>query len=458
MKVARMKKLYITFLLLSLTFIGFSQDNALLFLKGVPQTTQLNPAFRPIKGNYFSLPALGSLKLSGSNSGFSWSDIIRKGSGQQADSLIIDLDHVAGKLQDNNLFSTEATIQILGMGFYVGNTFVTFDMSHRFKGKFNYPASILDLRYGNWDYEQDRPINHSMSDLALNAIDYTEVALGFSTPINEDIIIGARFKYLFGIGNVKTENFNVGVETFEDGSMNVYSKASILTSMPLEIEHDEDGYVESVSFDENVDPGDLFTNNSQGMAVDLGVTWQVLNNLRLGAAINDLGFINWKTRTQRFYSDGTFSYKGVDLSDNITGEESSSTDYWEEIGDSIQNTFRVSEESVTYRTGLQGSFNLTADYQHRNWLNLGVVSRNYFVDGRWTPEFTLAAGLSPGKALSTVITYSMMKNAFANLGAGIALRGGPLQLYFVTDNLNSAMSMASAKYLNMRLGINLIFD
>lgn len=453
-----MKRLYITSIFAILVLLSYGQDNAFLFLKGVPQTTQLNPAFRPIKGNYFALPALGSIKVNGSNSGFSWSDIIRQGTGIQSDSLIVDLDHVAGQLQDNNLIASEAAIQILGFGMYAGNTYFTFDMIHKFKGQFNYPASILDLRYGNWDYENDKPINHSMSDLSFNGIDYTEIAFGFSTPVNEDITIGARFKYLFGMANIKTDNFDVGIETFDDGSMEVRSKASILTSLPVEIEYDEDGYVNSIQYDETIDPGSLFANDSRGMAIDLGVTWRLFNNLTLGAAVNDLGYINWKTRTRRFYSDGTFAYTGVDLSDNLKGEEGNSTNYWEEIGDSLQNTFQVSDESITYRTGLQGSFNLTADYQHRNWLNFGAVSRNYFIDGKWTPEFTLAAGISPGKALSTVVTYSMMKNAYTNLGAGIALRGGPLQLYFVTDNLNTLMSMNTARYLNMRLGINLIFD
>jgi hypothetical protein len=50
-----------------------------------------------------------------------------------------------------------------------------------------------------------------------------------------------------------------------------------------------------------------------------------------------------------------------------------------------------------------------------------------------------------------------MKNAPANFGAGLMLKGGPLQLYFVTDNLGSLLDPHKAKYVNARLGINLIF-
>ncbi|TAJ12305.1 hypothetical protein DMA11_13190 [Marinilabiliaceae bacterium JC017] len=453
-----MRKILYIILLLSSCLTGIQgQDNAFMFLRGIPQTTQLNPAFRPIKGAYFSLPAVGAVKINSTNTGFAWSDVIRPGTGVKSDSLVVDLDNLAGVLKDNNAFITEASYQLIGFGFYTGNSFITIDINQKIKGRIAYPSSLLDLRYGNWDYEGNKPINHSFSDIFIDGMGYTEFALGFSKPITDDITIGARVKYLFGAMNMKTEQFKLNVETLDNGDMRVQSGGEIVTSVPLVVEYDEDGYVESVEFDDSVDRANLVTNKNQGIGVDLGLTWQVMDHLTLGAAVNDLGYINWKSHTNKFTSDGTFLFSGHDIGSVISGEEDD-TDYWEELSDSLKNTFRVSDEASSYRTGLQGSFNLSANYKHRNWLNMGAVTRNYFVDGKWYPEMTLAAGLSPGKALSTVFTYSMKKNAYANFGAGLALRGGPLQLYLVTDNLDALTAPHRAKAVNVRMGLNLIFD
>jgi len=450
-----MKQLYIAMLLLCVSVVANSQDNAFMFLRGVPQTTQINPAFRPVDHAYLALPAIGGVKINGANTGFSWSDAIRSGSGLQADSLVVDLDNLASKMQDNNLLAAEASLQILGFGFKAGKTFISVDINNRMKAKVNYPKSLMDLRYGNWDYDRDVPINHSMADLFVNSINYTEIALGASYPINETIVVGARVKYLMGVAHAESERFNVGIETLADGSMRINSDASFIASFPMSVEYDEEGYVTSVGAEDDIDVKELFLSNNTGFGIDLGVTWEVIDKLTIGAAVNDIGFINWKSNTQQFYSNGTFDYNGMDVSDEITGDEGEES-YWDTLAEDFENTFKVKNNEGSYKTGLMGTFNVTADYQAKHWLNLGAVSKSYFVDDKWIPETTFAVGMSPGKALSSVFTYSLMKNAPANFGAGLVLKAAGLQLYMATDNLNTVFKPSTAKYVNARLGINFV--
>jgi len=452
-----MKNLYLSLLLLFISTAVLAQDNALVFLKGIPQSTQVNPAFRPIKGNYLSLPALGSVKVNTQNTGFAWSDIITPGAGLQSDSLIVNLDKVSGSLQDNNIFATEGSIQIIGFGFSSENATITFDLNSRFKSKIKYPSSILNLRYGNWDYDNDRPINHSLSDMYINTLAYTEAALGYSRYIGDYFSVGIRVKYLFGIGNLESEKFNVEMQTYENSTIEIKNDVAIRTSMPIIISYDEDGYVNSISFDENVDRGTFFTNDNRGWGFDIGATYQPNSRLTIGAAINDLGFIKWKSRTQTFYSKGEFIYDGMDISNEIINEESDNQDYWDELADDFENSFKVTDKSTSYKTGIMASVNITAQYEPRQWVTLGNITKSYIINGKWIPETTLAAGLHAGHNLSTVLTYSIMKNAPANFGAGVMLKGGPFQLYCMTDHLNSVLNPQNSKYLNVRLGINLIY-
>ena len=437
-------------------FVASAQDQMLTFMPGVPQNRQVNPAFAPKKGGYFTLPGLGSVQLGMTNTGFAWGDVIRPGSGLQADSLVVDLDHLAGRIKPINALMGGNSVQLFGFGFSAGASHFSFDITNKTRMAFRYPGSILDLRYGNWNYDQDKPINHSFSDMFSSGMNYTEVALGYSRQINEKIRVGATFKYLLGHASFKTERFNVGVETTSEQQMLVKADASIVSSFPLMVEYDEEGYVDGLEYDDDVAASKIIMSKNRGIALDLGMTWDVLDNLTLGASVTDLGFINWKEHTNRFSTNNTFVFNGVDVGDEITGNEADDRDYWEELGDSLTNSFKVSGSQMKYKTMLQGSVNLMANYKFEEWLHFGAVSRHYMVDGTWLPNLNLSVGLHPGKALSTVVSYGVSRNDLANIGLGLMFRGGPLQLYLLTDNLDAAFWPHKAKMVNARFGINFI--
>ncbi len=452
-----MKQLYIAILLLFTVSVVSAQDNTMVFTKGIPQSSQVNVAYRPVQKWYLSMPAIGSIGFNTSNSGFSWNDLIRKGTGTQADSLIIDLDYAAGQMQDNNLFATDASLQIIGFGFAVKKWFFTFDINQKMKAKFNYPKSLFDIRYGNWDYDNGTPISHSFSDMYLNTIDYNEIAIGASKSINDKLTVGLKLKYLMGVANVQTEYMNLEIETFENGDMRLSSDASIQTNVPLDVTYDEDGYVDDVVVSDDADEA-LLSSDNTGWAFDLGATYQLTDKIMLGLAFNDLGYIKWKNQPSRLFTNGVFDYEGVDISDKLTGDDNDK-DYLDELSDDFNDSFHLEHEnSGAYTTGIMGNMTLSAEYQLAKWANVGLVSKNYWVDKKWLMHTTLGAGVQAGRILSASLTYSYMKNAPFNIGAGMALNLGPVQIYAVTDNLNSAIKPASAKYVNARLGLNFVFN
>lgn len=436
--------------------VASAQDQMLTFMPGVPQNRQVNPAFAPKKGGYFTLPGMGSVQVGVANTGFAWDDVIRPGSGLQADSLVVDLDHLAGRIKPINAFMGGSSLQLFGFGFSAGASHFTFDIINKTRMALRYPGSILDLRYGNWNYDQDKPINHSFSDLYSSGMNYTEVAFGYSRRINEKLRVGGTVKYLLGHASFKTERFNVGVETTGGFDMVVHADASIVSSIPLKLEYDKDGYVDGLEYDDDVAASKIILSKNRGVAIDLGMTWEVKEKLTLGASITDLGYISWKDHTNRFATNNSFLFRGMDVGDEITGNQSGDRDYWEELSDSITSAFKVTGSQLKYNTMLQGSVNLMANYQHRKWLHFGAVSRHYMVDGTWLPNLNLSVGLHPGKALSTVVSYGVSRNDLTNIGLGLMFRGGPLQLYLLTDNLDAAFWPHKAKMVNARFGVNFI--
>ncbi len=443
-------------LLLALLHIAFSsiaQDKGMAFLKGTPQSNIINPAFRISEDDkfYIAFPALGSTAISLSNTGFNWNDVFYK----ENDSLYIDINNLDKSLQDKNYMNANVSSQIIGFGFKAGEkSYITFDINAKAKTSASYPGSITKLRYGNYDYESNTPINHQIEGLGVDAMAYVELALGYNREITEKLTVGARLKYIMGAATVRTDRSNIEVITSADGSVTINNDILIQSSAPIKTVIDENGYVDKIEFDDNLDPSDIIGKNS-GFGIDLGATYELNEKFTFGAAINDLGFINWKASPMQLSSKGSFHYDGADVTDNITGNNNNDQDLWDDIGDDLENSFKVSDNAgEKFTTDLMFNANLMATYQFKEWLDFGGMLR---LNNQWASDLTLSASLNPSKHLSTVISYSINKNDFAELGAGLMVRGGCFQYYLMSDNINALMFPGNAKYASMRMGINFIF-
>ena len=101
-------KIFILIILIGVSHLLHAQPNTLYFMKGIPQTKDLNPA-RPgiLGGFYFSMPLFSKLDLAANTNNWSYNDLIHKGSditytasnqlnnsvvSNQSDSLVVDLD------------------------------------------------------------------------------------------------------------------------------------------------------------------------------------------------------------------------------------------------------------------------------------------------------------------------------------------------------------------------------
>ena len=51
----------------------------------------------------------------------------------------------------------------------------------------------------------------------------------------------------------------------------------------------------------------------------------------------------------------------------------------------------------------------------------------------------------------------MVGNSYNNLGLGVALKEGAMQLYFVSDNVLALADPSKTSFVNGRVGINFLF-
>ncbi|MCT4613338.1 MAG: DUF5723 family protein [Marinifilaceae bacterium] len=446
------------FLALFSTNLGAQEmNNTLYLMKNTPQSSSLNPAIQPECKVWFGFPGLSSIYLNYANSGFAYSDIIRKGTGERKDSLVVDINKFHSALSSTNTISEAISANIFTLGIRAKRMFFTLDVNIKEDARFSFDKDMIGfLKNGN--YEQ-RGAPSNWGSLGINGSAYTEVGLGVSKKVNKNWSFGIRAKALLGLAGIRTDNSNLSVQTSEDGSsITVRSKQKIYISAPIEeVSYDEDGFVKDIEFDDDVD-ADTFKDN-KGFAIDLGAVYRPIEKAKFYVSILDIGSINWKNTTE-IYQDGTFKWEGGDWSNSVNDNEPNYKDVedvMEDLVDSLKAKFKMADKKINYRANLPMKIYLGGTYDLSKKLNLGAISRTEIYDGRAASSLTLSANSQFIKNISTSVSYSIVNGSFNNLGFGLATKLGPLQFYVVSDNFMAAVKPKTARTLNARFGFNFLF-
>jgi hypothetical protein len=454
---------------LALTTLGAAaQDKTLYFMKRVPQSAFLNASSNPEFSTYVGFPGLSNNSFAYNNSSFAFTDVLKKGTGVRKDSLIFDVNGLAGQLGKINYIRMDYASDIISFGFRINSYYSHFNISLKTTSSFEYPKGLLDLRKGNYDFETNRPRTIDLSNLANNSIGYVEMGFGLSKVVNEKLTVGARLKLLNGIFAAKTSRFKSNIVTsddFQKSTINV--DAEMLMSAPnLAFTLDTDGKIKDISFNsDNGSEGYKFGSNL-GFGVDLGGTYKLNDKFTFYGSVNDFGFIRWNQNGYRLTSKGSYDFNGAD----ITPDENGDIDFdkaMEAIADTLKTKFKPTQTNAKFTTMLKTKAYLGATYNALSWLSCGALLRGGFYGSYFDPALTLSANATPFRALAFTLTYSVYNRSMNNVGMGLVIGGKPLQLYIVADNILSRMvSLKSnggssvsipgyTRSLNFQFGINL---
>ena len=72
--------------------------------------------------------------------------------------------------------------------------------------------------------------------------------------------------------------------------------------------------------------------------------------------------------------------------------------------------------------------------------------------------FSLGYELDLNKFLGLTANYSIYNDSFSNFGIGLRVRGGPVQLYIISDNMIGSFDLFSVRSAHFRFGINILID
>lgn len=407
------------------------------FMESSSTRSLLNPALQPRRG-YINIPVLGSFNAEVSSNSLGSQDIIdmfdEEDEFYQSQSFI-------DKLKADNLLNVNLRTDIISFGFHKGKGFWSFNLGTRIDVDAEIPKTMFEFLRESEDLENytggtgRKSYNINNENLRLNA--YTEIGVGYSRIINERLSIGAKGKILLGWANLDLKVNKMQVDAYipadaeyeyADAQADIKTDVELqLSGKGIEVSKDYENYIDDVEFNS-------FGIGGYGAALDLGVSYQLTNDIHLSASILDLGFLSWgKNNTISAYNN-----------------QSKHIDY---LGDTDVLDFdlyglKEKPESKGRTTKLSPTLVLAGEYSLlNNKLGLGLLSTTRFGQLNTYSELTAAATYRPNTFINATLSYSMLQGSDT---FGLALKLGGFMIgtdYMFLGN--------NTKHVNAYIGMSI---
>ncbi len=400
------------------------------------QNNLINPSLIPEGKFFLGLPVLSGVHVNINNK-FSYSE----GFTVESNRTLIDVPKIIRNLQNQNTVTAKAGINLLHVGYKLkSGVLLSFVANERVEADFLYPKEIVEYVFtdGNNEFlNQDVKI----SKVGLIAQHFREFGLGIAAPINEQLTVGLRGKFLVGFANASlpgntTAILNSNGEAFQIDAE--WENATLRTS-GFDIYDESEGDLGS----------HLVMNGNTGFAIDIGGTYRLNRYYTLTGSIVDLGFINWKENINNYtLNDTSFNYSGVDLEglDNIQ----------QTLEDSLFSKFETTDTFDPYKSWLPVTAYGSWIYHYSPKTDIYVTVGSRWIQRQFKMMYGGGVTQKFGKAFTGSLSVTKLPQQFFNAGAAFAVRGGPVQMYMAVDHLIN-FSIPDSKAIDFRFGISFAF-
>ena len=424
----------------ALPIAAAAQMRTSYFMEGSTFRTDMNPALAPTRG-YINIPIIGGMSMGLNNNFLSIDNLLYP----TEDGLVtfmhksVDRNDFLARLPKNNNLGISLSDQIVGFGAHTKRFFWSFGLNMKVNADVNIPKDFFALvtSLGQGTY--------SMKGMSVGLSSYMEAYLGAAIPIKEIATFGFRVKGLVGVANAVANIDNTTVNVADDEVSARLSGqltgccAAVNGNLP-EGEAVEMGEIIATE----IVMDDLLSNmGNGGVAVDLGAEVRLLNeNLRISAAVTDLGFISWKeSAVVRGEFGGSVSYEGVDLE---TMEPKISQEELQFLGAGSQGG---------YLQRLNCSVNVGAEYAIlRNHISFGLLSHTQFFRSCAFSELTASVNFRPANWFSATVSHTFLnKNQPGVFGFGLNLHPAGLNIFLGADFIDLKFAQMNSEALDATL-------
>jgi len=442
----------------------------------IPQALMVNPGMNTSYNWYAGVPFISGIYAQGATSGLTVNDIFA------ADGLDINqkvrdraLNSLSKRDEVNGIFQVE----ILNGGFRGQKdpaNFFSFGMYLEGYTLNYWPKDLAILAYeGNADRLGQR---FDLNDLNASGQFINVLHFGINRQIKNNLTLGARLKLYSGIVDINSTN-NSGYFETTVGQNNLL-RNTLVSDMRLRTSG-LDALLDANDNGESL--GSLLTKRGlfggdPGLGFDLGVTYNINKQTVITGSLLDIGLLYHTTDVTTYTLNGSDSVEGVEI---ILPEALSdpNADFWEDLVNEIEELIPFEENSknyvsfrpikfyssIRYNFGKQGEptadcdCDIQTDSGDRSLYYLNSVGGQFYAINRPRgPQFAVTAFYQRrfAKVLALKATYTVNKFTASNIGLGINLQAGPVNLYIMGDNLLAYGNIADGNYASFQLGLNII--
>lgn len=432
-----MKKATATIFSILLATLLFSQTSVSFYHLGNTtfQNSSLNPAWIPDAKLFIGLPGLSGVHLHANNK-LSYNDLFTK----ETDQITLDVDKALSKLQDQNLTSVQANVNLFHLGYKFGpGATISVFANERVEVDVLYPKKLIDFAWNGNDNFLDEKVR--IGQVGVQASHFREIGIGYAYSATPQLDFGIRAKYMMGFFNASTPaNFKANLTTSgEFFQLDAELQNAQLRTSGVDI---YDGSVGDLG-------SHLTGNGNTGVAVDFGLDYDLNRYYSVAVSVLDLGWINWKENVvNQTLNDTTFTYRGVNL-DGVG-------DIRQTLEDSLFNKFDPQETNDTYKTWLAPRAYVSWIYHYSRNMDFYGTAGTRYLHGQFKMLYGGGVTRRFGRVFTGSLSATKLPQQFFNVGAAFAVQGGPVQLYMAADQIIN-FSAPDFKAIDFRIGINFQF-
>ncbi len=461
----------------------YGQNRQLLYdFTENPQALLLNPGMETSYKWYAGIPLLSVISIQAGTSGITVNDLFANDG----------LDFTT-KVRDRAIFSMKPRDQI-------GSTYQVEFLNGGFRGK-NRPEYFYSFGiYHEGDvivyWPQDLPIlafegnanslgkRFDLSHLKTRGELINVFHFGVNKQMNNQLTLGARAKIYSGIFDFNSTG-NKGYFVTTQGQNNLLAN-TLVADMNLRtsgiqgiLDVLDDDSIDNNSGISQILKSRALLGGDLGLGLDLGFTYNLNEQTVITGSLLDVGFIYHSKDVQNYTLKGSATVEGIEV---ILPEALAdpNADLWQELVDEIEGlipfednnkgyvTFRPTKlnASIRYNFGAPKQTGVDCDCD----INIAGGSNNRFkypnsVGGQLfminrprgpQTAFTAFYQRRFGNVLGIKTTYTVDKFSFSNIGLGLNVQAGPVNIYVMADNLLAYRNLADSHYSSFQLGLNII--
>lgn len=301
---------------------------------------------------------------------------------------------------------------------------------------------------------------------------------GINKRVDNRFVVGARGKIYSSIFDFNSTR-NKGFFVTREGQNNLLASTldadmKLRTSGIAELEDAQDnGNLASTIMKRGFFGGNL------GLGLDLGFSYNLNEQTVITGSLLDLGFIYHTNDVQTYTLNGAATVEGVEviLPDALSDPDA---DFWQDLVDEVEALVPFEDDTKGYITfrptklyaSIRREFGEQLESREICDCNTVVAGGNgmryryansfggqlYMINRPRGPQTALTAFYLRrfGNILTAKTTYTVDKFSYSNIGLGVSIQAGPVNLYLMADNLLAYRNVADTHYASFQLGLNII--